>query len=176
MIHNCHLLYYLTLTPAGDMKDPKKNQCVRKPQQIFSVLVITGILSLSLSTVTIVHSAMAAPSHLAPQAGQSDRLPRSVANAVLQDLSKREGIPVSKLAIAEFSRQNWPDGCLGLPNSDELCTQALVEGWRVVVFDGSHNWVYRTDGSGRNIRLENPNRTASLSNTVPDLKLNNSWY
>lgn len=148
------------------MKDTNKNQFDRKTRQIFSVLVITGILSLSVSAVTMMQGAMAAPSYLAQQAGQSDSLPRSVANAVLQDLSNREGIPISKLKIAEFSRQTWPDGCLGLPNPDELCTQALVEGWRVVVSDGSQKWVYRTDDSGRNIRLENPNQTASLPSPV----------
>ncbi len=148
------------------MKDTNKNQFVRKPQQIFSVLVITGILSLSLSAIALVQGAMAAPSYLAQQGGQSDLLPHSVANAVLQDLSNREGIPVSQLNIAEFSRQNWTDGCLGLANPEELCTQVLVEGWRVVVSNGSQKWVYRTDGNGRNIRLENPNQTASLPSTV----------
>lgn len=148
------------------MKDINKNPFACKPQQVFSVLVITGILSLSLSAVAIAQGAMAAPSYLAQQAGQSNSLPRSVANAVLQDLSKREGIPVSKLKIAEYSRQSWTDGCLGLPNPDELCTQVIVEGWHVVVSDGSQQWVYRTDASGRNVRLENPNGTASLPSTV----------
>ncbi|MGH2412285.1 MAG: hypothetical protein ACRDEA_01020 [Microcystaceae cyanobacterium] len=47
---------------------------------------------------------------------------------------------------------------MGIAQSGEMCTQALVEGWRVVVSDGQKNWIYRTDGEGRVIRLESLNK------------------
>lgn len=140
----------------------------KQPQQVVFTLVLTSILSLSLSVgLAVMHSATAAPIKLAQNAGggvngQSDRLPGSVANAVIQDLSRREGIPASKLKITEYSRQTWTDGCLGLGKLNQLCLQALVEGWRVVVSDGRGVWVYRTDSTGRNVGLETENNSAKL--------------
>lgn len=140
----------------------------KQPQQVVFTLVLSSIFSLSLNVgLTVMHSATAAPIKLAQNAGgqvngQSDRLPSSVANAVIQDLSRREGIPASKLKITEYSRQTWTDGCLGLGKLNQLCLQALVEGWRVVVSDGRGAWVYRTDSTGRSVGLETENNSAKL--------------
>jgi hypothetical protein len=89
-------------------------------------------------------------------------LPPQVAKAVIADLAKQQKIPPAKLKVMKYNRESWSDGCLGLPQPEEVCSQAIVEGWRVVVSDGSQKWVYRTDNSGRNIRLETPNTTANL--------------
>jgi len=90
-----------------------------------------------------------------------NRLPRQLANAVRQDLSRKIRIPASKLRITEFGRKTWPDGCLGLPRPDEFCTRALVEGWRITLSDGRQTWVYRTDSEGRVIRLQNQTASAN---------------
>lgn len=138
----------------------------KQPQQVVFTLVLTSILSLSVG-LAVMHTATAAPIKLAQNTGgqvngQSDRLPSSVANAVIQDLSRREKIPASKLKITEYSRQTWTDGCLGLGKLNQLCLQALVEGWRVVVSDGRQAWVYRTDSTGRSVGLETENNSAQL--------------
>lgn len=82
--------------------------------------------------------------------------PTTVINAVRQRVSNFTGIETSILEIKASEAETWPDGCLGLAKPDEFCTQALVEGWRIVVTDGSQTWVYRTDENGRAIRLESP--------------------
>lgn len=163
----------------SDMKSLLKNCFTKQPQQIISAVVLTSILSLS-TDLTLLHVATAASRNLSQEAAgemvksQSDRvgprpspsflarlkdrtdpLPPKVANAVLQNLSRRVGIPALKLRITEFSRETWPNGCLGLPQPDEFCTQALVEGWRVTLSNGRQTWVYRTDSQGRVLRLEN---------------------
>lgn len=154
------------------------------PQQIISALVLIGILSLG-SGVTLLQSATAAPRNLPQEADgevvkgkdyalalpndPANRLPRPVANAVRQDLSRKVRIPASKLRITEFNRETWPDGCLGLPRPDELCTRALVEGWRITLSNDRQTWVYRTDSEGRVIRLENrtaANLPAALADAV----------
>jgi hypothetical protein len=43
---------------------------------------------------------------------------------------------------------------LGIATPEEICTQALVEGWRVVFANANQRWSYRTDQHGRVIRLE----------------------
>jgi hypothetical protein len=81
-------------------------------------------------------------------------LPKSVETSIRQDLSRRTKIKRDKFTIQQFSRQTWPDGCLGLGGANELCTQALVEGWRVVMSYQGKTWVYRSDDTGMVVRLE----------------------
>jgi hypothetical protein len=82
-------------------------------------------------------------------------LPESVKQAVFTDVSESmSSTPISELKIVEAKPQDWSNGCLGLAQVDEICTQVIVSGWYVVVSDGKSTWTYRTDSSGREIRLE----------------------
>lgn len=83
-----------------------------------------------------------------------NQLPSQVANAVKADLSRRVGIPAEKLKMTKYSQESWPNGCLGISKPDELCSQALVEGWRITLSDGCKTWIYRSDRQGRVLRLE----------------------
>ena len=80
--------------------------------------------------------------------------PNSVIAAARQDLSRKTKISVNRLQIQAAQPQTWPDGCLGLAKPGEFCTQALVQGWRIILTDNQKTWVYRTDSSGTNLRLE----------------------
>lgn len=103
-------------------------------------------------------------------------LPRSVRTAVLRDISRRDQIPMRKLEVISATPRTWRNGCLELSRRGELCTQALVSGWRVVVSDrtAARNWVYHTNGNGRVLRrasdlVQNPvgdNLPASVRNAV----------
>ncbi|MBW4665728.1 MAG: hypothetical protein KME01_16295 [Chroococcus sp. CMT-3BRIN-NPC107] len=86
-----------------------------------------------------------------------------VAIAVIADVSKQTGISTEKLKITQYSRQTWSNGCLGIAKPDEICTQALVEGWRVVVSGNNRTWVYRSDRNGRIVRLESSKQSTSSS-------------
>jgi hypothetical protein len=100
-----------------------------------------------------------APDTLAQSAETSIKLPRpaaSVIQAIRRDLRQQFG--VQNLRVVTASEQMWPDGCLGLPRGKEGCTLAIVPGWQVQVTDGLQTWMYRTDKTGRTLRLENPNR------------------
>lgn len=85
---------------------------------------------------------------------QSSNVPEKVVDRIRQDISKRDRTDDNQLKVMEATPKNWPDGCLGLAKPDEICTQALVEGWRVVMSDGEKSWTYRTDATGRTLRLE----------------------
>jgi hypothetical protein len=83
--------------------------------------------------------------------------PDSVITAVRQAASQRAKIPPSRLNLRSADARTWSDGCLGLAQSGEICTQSLVEGWRIILTDDQKTWIYRTDSTGRAIRLESPN-------------------
>jgi hypothetical protein len=81
-------------------------------------------------------------------------LPAQVVTAVRQDLAKKTRIAPGLFKVKDSSAQTWHDGCLGLARPDEFCTMALVSGWQVVMSHGNKTWTYRTDSSGRAVRLE----------------------
>ena len=86
---------------------------------------------------------------------KKNRLPSQLALQLRKDLASRLSVPPGHIRVVESSYEIWPDGCLGLAQAGELCTQALVEGWRVKLTDRSGGaWVYRTNLNGTAMRLE----------------------
>lgn len=96
----------------------------------------------------------------------STRLPGSVRTAVLQAHSRIFNVPFNKLRVVSFSQETWSDGCLGLGKPEESCLASLVGGWRVEVGNGAERWFYRTDSTGRNLRMENSATVGSLPQAV----------
>lgn len=142
-------------------------------RQIIAVVLLGSILSSVVAAI-----AVAAPSNLSKQkenlttqqpSNCTAQLPRALADAVRQDVAQRENIPISKLQVTALSQETWSDGCLGLAQPDEFCTQALVEGWRVQVTDDRSTWIYRTDSLGRVMRREVPQNTSALPAFVVDV-------
>lgn len=130
----------------------------------FTALVLICCLFLYFS-VNFIACAVAAPSQIVESintGGQSDRLPPKIVKAVIADLTKQQNLLPEKLKVTKYSRESWSDGCLELPQPEEICSQAIVEGWRVVVSDGSQKWVYRSDARGKNVRLETPNSKVKI--------------
>lgn len=87
------------------------------------------------------------------EADTVESLPDAITNAVLDDISRRHNLDTSQLKILNVARQTWSDGCLGL-GGDQICTQALVPGWLVIVGSEEKLWAYRTDGTGSVVALD----------------------
>ncbi len=84
------------------------------------------------------------------------QLPESVAQAVFKDLAHRRRVPINALELVEFTPSIWPDSCLGIqPQWHTRCQPGEISGWRVVVKNLRRLWVYRTDGAGKVVYLEN---------------------
>jgi hypothetical protein len=155
-----------------------KGNLIRNKGQIVAALSLTAILSVS-SGLTMITSASAA-TNLLPETtsealkenSKSTRLPRQVANAVIQDLTKKQNVSPRKLKIVDYSQQTWRDGCLELPQPDEFCTQALVPGWLVVASNETQKWAYHTNKDGSSLRLE-PVTTSKNNQPAPAKAVNN---
>ena len=129
-------------------------------KRAIGLLLLTVMIFLSASFFRV-ETAKAQVQKPAVAESLSDRVSKSV----IADVSKRTKIPTAKLKITRYSRQTWSNGCLGISKPDEICTQALVEGWRVVVSGNNRTWVYRSDRNGRILRLEaSPNSSTSIAN------------
>lgn len=148
--------------------------------RIVFCLILTGILSIG-SNLMPIKSAIAESPNIIPESAneyikdnirtnKTNNLPHRVASAVLRDASKRSQISPKELEIVDYTPRTWNNGCLGISQPNEVCTQALVPGWRVVVSDGKQNWVYHTN-NGRTFRIastETPtdNKSAKLPESL----------
>ncbi|MEB3179958.1 MAG: hypothetical protein VKL59_13105 [Nostocaceae cyanobacterium] len=159
------------------MKPLFNNSTANQQGRIFTALILTGILSMS-SGLTFIKTATANQISQFPRINtrqtntevltdsiQTSSLPRIVANAVLRDVSQTTGIPRRQLEITNYQQQTWRNGCLDLPRPNEMCTMALVPGWRVIVSSRNQNWVYHTNNNGRQLRVANAD---SSGNNLPD--------
>lgn len=144
------------------MNNDEQRSSSKKPRPLMLALMLTGTLFLQgHPKVTPTARALPDPLAIAQKLVRNTRtlltqnidssLPESIANAVRQDLAKKLGIPVLKLNISHYSWDNWSQTCQS-SRADELCDNAIVEGWRIVVSDG---WIYRSDPQGNLIQLEN---------------------
>lgn len=80
-------------------------------------------------------------------------LPAPVQRSVLEAAARVSGLPTDALEIVSATEKTWSNGCLELARPDELCTQALVEGWQVIVEAGERRLVYHTNAEGSQVRL-----------------------
>ena len=57
---------------------------------------------------------------------------REVSMAIA-DAAERTGVAAGDIEVVEFSLVTWPDGAIGCPEPGVVYTQALVDGYRIVL-------------------------------------------
>jgi hypothetical protein len=80
-------------------------------------------------------------------------LPAAVETAV-ETLAGELPATVDEFQVVTFESVQWPDGCLGLAEPGEMCTQAIVPGWRVVLQVRDEQYEVRTDMQGMQVRWQ----------------------
>lgn len=73
-------------------------------------------------------------------------------NSVLDDAAQRLGVSTDALVVTRAEAVTWNDGSLGCPEPGMFYTQALVDGYWIVVEAGNQSLDYRATGSG-NFRI-----------------------
>ncbi|WP_219907699.1 hypothetical protein [Aphanothece hegewaldii] len=121
----------------------------------FSTIWVLLLVFTFMLPVFITYPAFAMSEESQSQVKENQQLPASVLKAVQNDLSKQTNLPAEEFKLMNATHESWTDGCLGLAKPDEMCSQALIDGWRVVITREKQTWVYRTDTNGRVIRQEN---------------------
>jgi hypothetical protein len=119
-----------------------------------------AVICTSLSIGSAISSTSNIPA-LSQQNNRPSETKQAPAPAVIQSIRQavKQQFGVAKISVVSVTEQNWPDGCLGLPKAEEICTMAIVPGWRIEVSDKLQTWFYRTDRTGKTLRLENPQRS-----------------
>jgi len=75
----------------------------------------------------------------------------AVRSHVAQEFNLNEGVVI---LLTAFEKQ-WPDGCLGVASSEEMCIQVITPGYEVKVMAVGKEFVYRTNADGSVIRAAN---------------------
>lgn len=91
-------------------------------------------------------------------------IPEELLGEVLADASERSGVTASDLEILTAEAANWSDGSLGCPEPGQIYTQALVDGYHVVVRAADEELDYRVANGGFRL-CENP--AAPVDGTKP---------
>jgi hypothetical protein len=82
------------------------------------------------------------------------------------ELAEQLGVTADEIVVVSSSETEWPNGCLGLAEPGEMCTEALVSGWLVILRAPGEEGVFeaRTDRNGQTVRFR---QTADPATELP---------
>lgn len=78
----------------------------------------------------------------------SGDVPAELFRAMAEDAAAVAGVPVGELVVDRAEAVVWSDGSLGCPARGELYTQALVEGYWVVLRAAGQEFDFRASQAG----------------------------
>jgi len=118
------------------------------PKKWVIMLVLTGLLLAACGTSrTDVPATQVNPE-------LQDVLPPDVALNVQNQISQNLAVAVENIQITKVEQMDWPNGCLGLPQGDEVCTEVITPGWLLTFNINGQEYKYRVDKTGTVIRQE----------------------
>jgi hypothetical protein len=83
-------------------------------------------------------------------------VPPDLLDAILADVEAQSGIRQEEFAVVRAEAVVWNDGSLGCPEPGMMYTQALVDGYWVVLEQGGQTYDYRATTRGYFRLCENP--------------------
>ena len=85
--------------------------------------------------------------------GESPNQPQPLP-IVIGYLSHLIGISTGDIHVVSVEAVQWPDSCLGLAQSREVCAEVIVPGYQIILQVGNNTYEIHTDQTGENIRLK----------------------
>lgn len=82
-----------------------------------------------------------------PSLNVSD-IPAAITEAVIEEAARVSGVSVDAISVVRAEAVVWHDGSFGCPKPDEMYTQALVNGYWVVVAAGGQEYDFRVGNNG----------------------------
>lgn len=72
---------------------------------------------------------------------------------VIARLARQLRVPEEQILVDQVAHADWPNACLGLAAEGEICAQVITPGFAVNLLVDGQRYEFRTDTSGRRIRL-----------------------
>jgi hypothetical protein len=95
-----------------------------------------------------------------PDAGVQDPQLAEPAEEAVADLAATTGIASDDIEVVRAERVTWRDGALGCPRPGEMYTQALVEGYRILLQADGEEFAYHGATGQPPFFCEDPEPTA----------------
>jgi hypothetical protein len=78
----------------------------------------------------------------------SGEVPQEMFDAVVEDALARTGAERASVSVQKSEQVQWSDGSLGCPAPDVMYTQAIVDGYQVILDVGGTTYDYRLSDTG----------------------------
>ena len=91
-----------------------------------------------------------------PEMSGGGALPAAIIDPIVADAAARLAVDPSAVKIVSAEARTYGDGSLGCPRPGEMYTQALVDGYQVIVDVNGTRLDYRGSGPGRFRICEDP--------------------
>ena len=88
--------------------------------------------------------------------GGGASLPAAIIDPIVADAAARLGVDPSMVEVVAAEQKTYGDGSLGCPRPGEMYTQAVVEGYQVIVEANGTQFDYRGSAPGQFRICENP--------------------
>lgn len=99
-----------------------------------------------------------------PTRGSTDMTPAQI--AALTHLSETLNLSADQITLISTESVTWPNGCLGVERLGVMCTQALVEGYRIIFEAEGREYEVRTNESGSAVVIAGGLEISSMIETV----------
>ena len=85
-----------------------------------------------------------------------------VARLAISDLEDSAGVRPGSVEVLEASKVTWRDGSLGCPEPGRMYSQALVDGYRIVLIHEGERHFYHAGDDGEPFRCADPDADGHL--------------
>ena len=99
-----------------------------------------------------------------PTQGSNEMTPAQI--AALTHLSVTLNLPADQITLISTESVTWPDGCLGVQKMGVMCTQALVDGYRIIFEAEGKEYEVHTNGFGSAVVIASGLDVNNLDETV----------
>lgn len=86
------------------------------------------------------------------EAAVTGEVPAEILTPIIDDAALRSGTAATDIEVRQAESVTWPDGSLGCPEPGMMYTQALIDGYHVVLDADGEQLDYRV-GNGGSFRL-----------------------
>jgi len=93
---------------------------------------------------------------------EESSVPDELVREMKDDLAGRLEVEASAIEVAKAEAVTWRDSSLGCPEPGMMYSQALVEGYWVILRHGGEEYDYRADRNGRFVLCEQEDRRDPL--------------
>lgn len=99
-------------------------------------------------TAAPVPSLTAQPTETLELPDLSGEVPAELLLSMLQQVSEATGVALPELVVEEAQAVTWSDGSIGCPEPGMMYTQALVDGYRVVIRAAAETYDFHASQTG----------------------------